>query len=82
MGDDRLCHAAHDQPRETGPAVRPDDDQIRVPFIRVVDDGRSWIALGDGRFDGQSRRGKAFACLTHELLGTLCLTLPNLFERR
>ena len=61
MGDDRLCHAAHDQPREAGPAVRPDDDQICVPFIRGVDDGCSRIALGDRRLDGQSRRGEAFA---------------------
>ena len=53
MGDDRVCHAAHDQPREAGPSVRPNYDQVRLPFVCSVDDGYSRIALANLCFDGQ-----------------------------
>jgi hypothetical protein len=82
VGDDRLRDTTHDQPREAGPSVRPDYDQVGLPFVRSVDDGRSRIALANLCVDGQPRRRDAFARLPCELLGVVRLTLSNLFERR
>ena len=82
MGDDRLCHAAHDQPREPGPSVGPDYDQVRLPLVCGVDDRCSRISLANLCFDGQPRRRNPLARLPCELLGILRLTLSNLFERR
>jgi hypothetical protein len=54
MGDNRLCHAAHYEPREASSPVRPDDDQVRLPFICGVNDDCSRIALANRCFNAQS----------------------------
>jgi hypothetical protein len=80
MGDNRLCHAAHYEPREASSSVRPDDDQVRLPFICGVNDGRSRIALAidfddvmlTRQYDGRQAQSKlALVTLTFDLSAVL-----------
>jgi hypothetical protein len=81
MGDNRLCDTSHHESLETRSSVRPDDDQVCLPFICSIDDRRSWIALAYRCFDRQSRRRNAFSRSVHYLFRLSRLTLSNLFER-
>lgn len=81
MGDNRLCDTSHHESLETRSSVRPDNDQVCLPFICRIDDRRSWVPLAYRGFDRQSWRRNAFSRSLRELLRLLRLTLSNLFER-
>lgn len=82
VGDNRLCDAAQDQPLEAGPSVRPDDDQIRLPFVSSIDDRGSGITFANCCFDRQPGCRDSFTRSSCELLGIGRLAFSNLFQRR